>query len=115
MSHFLPIVRTGDTTFTLGVTEDRCVGPLGHVFLFGGAGLGAAVLALEQTFRRGLVWATAQYISFARLGADVVLDVGLQVAHKVRVAGRREVGSHADVLERQRPVRERPRHELQAP
>jgi acyl-CoA thioesterase-2 len=75
MTHFLPIVRSSDTTFTLRVTEDLCVGPLGHVFLFGGAGLGAAVLALEQTFQRGLVWATAQYISFARLGADVVLDV----------------------------------------
>jgi acyl-CoA thioesterase II len=76
MTHFLPIVRTGDTTFTLRVAEDLCVGPLGHVFLFGGAGLGAAVLALEQTFQRGLVWATAQYISFARLGAEVTLDVG---------------------------------------
>lgn len=75
MTHFLPIVRTGDNAFTLRVTEERCVGPLGHVFLFGGAGLGAAVLALEQTFQRGLVWATAQYISFARLGANVVLDV----------------------------------------
>ncbi len=75
MTHFLPIVRTSDTTFTLRVTEELCVGPLGHVFLFGGAGLGAAVLALEQTFQRGLVWATAQYVSFARLGADVSLDV----------------------------------------
>ncbi len=75
MTHFLPIARTSDTTFTLRVTEELCVGPLGHVFLFGGAGLGAAVLALEQTFRRGLVWATAQYISFARLGAEVTLDV----------------------------------------
>jgi acyl-CoA thioesterase len=75
MTHFLPIVRTAEQTFTLRVTEALCVGPHGHVFLFGGAGLGAAVLALEQTFERGLVWATAQYISFARLGADVMLDV----------------------------------------
>ena len=78
MTHFLPILRTSDTSFSLRVTEDLCVGPLGHVFLFGGAGLGAAVLALEQTFQRGLVWATAQYISFARLGADVVLDVAVR-------------------------------------
>ena len=75
MSHFLPIIRAGEHAFTLRVTEDLCVGPLGHVFLFGGAGLGAAVLALEQTFQRGLVWATAQYVSFARLGAEVMLDV----------------------------------------
>lgn len=80
MTHFIPIVRTGETTFTLRVTEDLCVGPLGHVFLFGGAGLGASVLALEQAFQRGLVWATAQYVSFARLGAELNLDV--QVAQQ---------------------------------
>lgn len=88
MTHFLPIVRTGEHSYTLRVTEDLCVGPLGHVFLFGGAGLGAAVLALEQTFQRGLVWATAQYISFARLGAEVKLDVAIaQQGRSVTQAG----------------------------
>lgn len=77
MTHFLPIVRTGEHTFTLPITGDVCVGPLGHVFMFGGAGLGAAVLALEQTFQRGLVWATAQYVSFARLGAELSLDIAV--------------------------------------
>ncbi|MEQ1780578.1 MAG: acyl-CoA thioesterase [Hyphomonadaceae bacterium] len=77
MTHFLPIDRKAERTFTLRVTEELCVGPHGHVFLFGGAGLGAAVLALEQTFERGLVWATAQYISFARIGAEVALDVAV--------------------------------------
>jgi acyl-CoA thioesterase-2 len=75
MTHLLPLQRSADNTFTLRVTEELCVGPMGHVFLFGGAGLGASVLALEQTFQRGLVWATAQYVSFARLGTDVTLDV----------------------------------------
>lgn len=80
MTHFLPIKRTAEHTYTLRVTEELCVGPIDHVFLFGGAGLGGAVSALEQSFQRGLVWATAQYISFARLGSEVQLDVGVAQA-----------------------------------
>jgi acyl-CoA thioesterase-2 len=38
----------------------------GGGFLFGGAGLGAAVAAMEGTAGRPLVWATAQYLSFAK-------------------------------------------------
>lgn len=34
--------------------------------LFGGCGLGAAIEALEQTTGRPLIWATAQYLSYAR-------------------------------------------------
>jgi acyl-CoA thioesterase-2 len=41
--------------------------------LFGGAGLGACVEALEQATGRGLVWATGQYLSYARPPA--VLDI----------------------------------------
>jgi acyl-CoA thioesterase len=80
MTHFLPLERASDSTYRLRVTEDLCVGPPGHVFLFGGAGLGAAVSALEQSFSRGLVWASAQYVSFARLGAEVVIDIGVAQA-----------------------------------
>lgn len=75
MTHFVPLTRTAENTYTITVTGDLCVGPAGHVFLFGGAGLAAAVSALEQTFQRGLVWATSQYISFARLDDVVTLDV----------------------------------------
>ena len=38
-------------------------------FLFGGCGLAAAVAALETTAARPLVWATAQYLSYARTPA----------------------------------------------
>lgn len=38
----------------------------GRGTLFGGCGLGAAIEALERTTRRPLVWATAQYLSYAR-------------------------------------------------
>ena len=80
MTHFIPIEAVSEQHYTLRVTEDLCVGPAGHVFLFGGAGLGAAVRALEQTFDRGLVWATAQYVSFARLGSTLELDVTVAAA-----------------------------------
>jgi acyl-CoA thioesterase len=47
----------------------------GGDFLFGGAGLGAGVAALEGSTGRPLVWATAQYLSFARPGTVVDYDV----------------------------------------
>ena len=49
----------------------------GGDFLFGGAGLGAGVAALEGSTGRPLVWATAQYLSFARPGTTVDYDVTL--------------------------------------
>lgn len=51
----------------------------GHRALFGGSGLGAAIAALEGTAERPLVWATAQYLSFARVGSIVDIDVTLAV------------------------------------
>ena len=59
----------------------------GGDFLFGGAGLGAGVAALEGSTGRPLVWATAQYLSFARPGSVVDYDVtvasaGHQTTHQ---------------------------------
>ncbi len=48
----------------LPVERNICVRYAG--FLFGGCGLGAAVTALEAVTGRPLVWATAQYLSYAR-------------------------------------------------
>jgi acyl-CoA thioesterase len=77
--------ETVDITSFLGLEpgRDRCHWRLpveprlttGGDFLFGGAGLSAAVAALEGTTGRPLVWATAQYLSFARPGSVVDLDV----------------------------------------
>lgn len=50
----------------------------GGGFLFGGCGLGAAISALEGATGRPVVWATAQYLSFARPGS--ILDVDVTVA-----------------------------------
>ena len=61
----------------LPVTQRVCT--LGG-FLFGGAGLAAAVAALESTCERPLVWATAQYLSFAKPPSIVDIDVTIPVA-----------------------------------
>jgi acyl-CoA thioesterase II len=47
----------------------------GQGSLFGGCGLGAAIEALERVTGRPLVWATAQYLEFARPPAVVELEV----------------------------------------
>lgn len=61
-------------------------------FLFGGCGLGAAVAAMEAACDRPVVWATAQYLSFAMVGSIMDLDVTVAVAGKrtsqARVVGR---------------------------
>jgi acyl-CoA thioesterase len=44
-------------------------------FLFGGCALGAAVSAIEQTTGRTCVWTTAQYLSYARPGEVMDIDV----------------------------------------
>ena len=57
----------------------------GNMFLFGGCGLAAAIEAMEATTGRPLVWATAQYLSYAR--PPSVMDIGLvTVAIPVAIA-----------------------------
>ncbi|MFM2079185.1 MAG: hypothetical protein RJA49_3075 [Actinomycetota bacterium] len=51
----------------------------GGNFLFGGAGLGAAISAMEGTSGRETVWATAQYLSYAKPGEVLDIDVTLAV------------------------------------
>jgi acyl-CoA thioesterase len=64
-------------------------------FLFGGCGLGAAIEALEGTSGRPVVWATAQYLSFARPPA--VMDVDVIIANAGRLTTQaRAVGHVAD-------------------
>ncbi|MCB9371934.1 MAG: thioesterase family protein [Microthrixaceae bacterium] len=46
-------------------------------FLFGGCALGAAIGAMQGATGRPIVWATAQYLSYARPGS--VLDIDLTV------------------------------------
>lgn len=78
--------------WTLPVTAGICT-PGG--FLFGGCALGGAIAALEETTGRPLIWASAQYLSYARPPEVVDLDVLVAVAgHQVTQA--RVVGHVAD-------------------
>jgi acyl-CoA thioesterase len=64
-------------------------------FLFGGCGLGAAIAAMEATCGRPVVWATAQYLSYAN--PPSVLDIDVTIAAQGRsVTQARVVGHVAD-------------------
>jgi acyl-CoA thioesterase len=59
--------------------------------LFGGAALGAAIAVLERVTARPLVWATAQYLAFARPPDVVELEV-VEVARGHQVSQARVLG-----------------------
>lgn len=59
-----------------------CVGPPDGLFMFGGVGLGSAIRAMEQTCGRPVIWATAQYLSYARPPSIVDLDVWVPASGK---------------------------------
>lgn len=70
--------------WVLPVEQRLCVG---GGFLFGGCGLGAAISALEGTSGRSVVWATAQYLSFANPGEVLDIDVTIAVeGHQITQA-----------------------------
>lgn len=55
--------------------------------LFGGAGLGACIEALEQDTGRPLVWATAQFLAYAPAGTTLVIETDEAVrGHQVSQA-----------------------------
>src|SRR5881227_3800171 len=54
----------------------------GGGFLFGGCGLAAGIEALERTTERPLIWATAQYLSYARPPDVVDVDVTIPIVGK---------------------------------
>ncbi|CAB4570989.1 unannotated protein [freshwater metagenome] len=59
----------------------------GGGFLFGGCGLGAAIAAMERTSGRRAVWATGQYLSYAKPGEVMDIDVTLAVTgHQISQA-----------------------------
>lgn len=81
--------------WSLDVRPDLCT--IGK-FLFGGAGLGAAIQALEGTSGRECVWATGQYLSYAQPGEVMDIDVTVAVeGHQITQAravghvGQREI------------------------
>lgn len=87
---FLGLERTGAALqWRLLITEGLCVGPKGNAFMFGGVGLAAAIAAAERATGREAVWASAQFLSYARVGDSLnlaveVLNAGRNVS-QVRV------------------------------
>ncbi len=67
----------------------------GHQFLFGGCGLGAAIAAMEATSGRPVVWATAQYLSYANPPSIMDIDVTIAVEGR-QVTQARAVGHVGD-------------------
>jgi acyl-CoA thioesterase II len=64
-------------------------------FLWGGCGLGAAIEAMERTTGRSVIWATAQYLSYAQTGT--IMDIDVIVANAGRsVTQARAVGHVGD-------------------
>jgi acyl-CoA thioesterase II len=76
VAEFMGIERAGESSWQLRV-EPRVSTP--GDFLFGGCGLGAALVALEGASGRPTVWATAQYLSYAPLGSTMRIEVTLVV------------------------------------
>lgn len=81
--------------WTLAVRPEVCTH---SEFLFGGAGLGAAISALEGSSGRPCIWATGQYLSYARPGEVMDIDVTIAVeghqitqARAVAHVGNREI------------------------
>ena len=72
----------------LPVEPPLCVGIPGRQFLYGGAGLAASIRALEGTTGRNTIWATAQYLDYARPGSIVDLDVLVPVSGRYTTQAR---------------------------
>ncbi len=68
--------------YRLAVTPPLCVGPPDNMFMFGGMGLATALAAVESHTGRPTVWAAAQYLSYARPGTELDLEVIVPVAGK---------------------------------
>jgi acyl-CoA thioesterase len=64
-------------------------------FLFGGCGLGAALVALEAASGRPTVWSTAQYLSFAPTHSELELTVTLAAVGR-QITQARAVGTTGD-------------------
>jgi acyl-CoA thioesterase len=95
MREFLGMERLDELTWRFRVTE-RLITP--GKFLFGGCGLAAGIAALEEASERPAIYAAAHYLSFASLGAEVIVTVNLAVV------GRRVTQARAVATENGREV-----------
>lgn len=77
-----------DGRFGLQVTQPISVSRAGNGFMFGGTGLAASVLALECLSGRPAIWATAQYLSYAKPGSALTIAATLPSTGKNISQGR---------------------------
>ncbi|GGI79735.1 acyl-CoA thioesterase [Polymorphobacter multimanifer] len=78
----IPLEPLGPNRFRLAVDQHLCVGHPDNQFLFGGAGMAAGLTAIETVTGRPTVWAAAQYLSYARPGTTLDLEVTVPVTGK---------------------------------
>jgi len=81
-SFYSPLPTHNPRRFHFPVARIGCVGRPERQFMMGGVGLGSAIAALERTTGRPLVWATAQYLSYAAPDQVVDIDVHIPVTGK---------------------------------
>ncbi len=89
-AEFLGLTHT-DTPMRWAMPITSGIATRGH-FMFGGCGLGAAVAAMEHECDRPVVWATAQYLSFAMI--DDVLDMDVTIAVEGRMTSQARAVGH---------------------
>ncbi|HAP77452.1 MAG TPA: hypothetical protein DCR14_15395 [Acidimicrobiaceae bacterium] len=70
----------------------------GGKFLYGGAGLAAAIAAMELSTGRPVVWATAQYLSYARMPGTLDVDVTISVAGRNTTQARCSVNQEGEEI-----------------
>jgi acyl-CoA thioesterase II len=75
-NEFLGMSRRAPNQWSFKVDE-RLSTP--RKFLFGGCGLAAGIVALEEASERPTIWASAQYLSYALVGAEVNVTTELAV------------------------------------
>jgi acyl-CoA thioesterase-2 len=84
--HFLGLEATEDPLrWRLPVTPEVCTPGR---FLYGGCGLAAGIVALEEASGRPVVWATAQYLAYAPTGTVLDWEVILPATGRNTTQGR---------------------------
>jgi acyl-CoA thioesterase len=85
-TEFLSLTHPHDTLrWTLPVTAKLCGG---RGSLFGGVGLAAGVVALQQATDKPVVWATGQYLAITQQPVDLDLEVQLPAVGRNVTQGR---------------------------
>jgi acyl-CoA thioesterase II len=106
---FLGLEATDDPlAFRLPVVQSLCTW---GGFLFGGSALGAVLTAMEAATGRPAVWATAQYLSFARPPATLDIAVTVpQAGHQVSQARAIATAGDTEILTVLAALGTRPEH-----